>query len=873
MCAIYILLMRAKPLVDKMAQLFLLLLFCLSPALAANWTELPDTRCHDDIAELVNVTSLAACEAACFAPPQYAPLVTFCGAGADACNGLNNNCWCYASIAQRSACTSEAGWQSAWTSASPPPPSPAPADWARAVSAGDMLFWGGVIPAAGHMPSLGNGYLAKAVGPYHSIGAANDYGSFYLAGVFSGIGNSTPSQRAAIPDVADPRLRVGTAVGAALDLRGGAYLNRTLVNSPECAGVLVQQRLYAHRAERELFVVELRATAAAEGAWPAGGCMLTLDWAVPTSSPDFNTTSFFPGTPGGQPAVLSLVALSAETPAASPRRVAVAFPAWLAAAGGAPNVSFAADGDSVFASFVLRSDLDAADPAAAASADWTRVSALGADALLTSHAAAWDALWASGGFELEGNLTIAAAANSSMYAILSALRADVNFSTCPGGLSTNSYHGHTFWDLETWMFPPLLLLHPDLAAGALQYRLDRLDKAIERAPEYGFEGADWPWESAFSGIDTVAAPNIEGHFEHHISGDIAMAMRQYYLATQDKAFLSRAWPALNATCAFWACRFVRTDAPDAPGCGSKVGVGNFTIRHAQGPDENAGVVDDSLYTIGVGAATLSFCADAARDLGLPPPPPLWATIAMSPYMPTSDTLYAGGPVHPEYRGYAGAHINQADVALLQYPLGVVFERGLALRDLDYYSALTGVDAPAAASVDGSGDGLGICPFFTGNSAYGIAYLALGNRTAADYQFELGFLHQTPEFGVWTEYTPEAGFGHLNFITGAGGWLQALLYGYPGLRLPLTGGVLRFATPAPTLPPGGITRVKLRGMHLLGTAFDFAYDANRVCVALRGERAGAELQLRSEATGAVVAVTAVEACLPLAEVVVEAAAAL
>ena len=562
-------------------------------------------------------------------------------------------------------------------------------------------------------------------------------------------------------------------------------------------------------------------------------------------------------------AIMSLVTVEAETPGAPLRRVAMAYPAWLDAVGGAPNVTFNSSGDVVLAAIVLRSDLDAVDPVSAAASDWARLNALGADVLLASHNAAWATLWDNGGIELEGNLTIAVAANSSLYAILSALRADVNYSTCPGGLATNSYSGHVFWDFETWMFPSMLLLHPDLAAGALQYRLDRLDRAVARSEEFGFEGADWPWESAFSGIDTVRSPNIEGQYEHHISGDIAMAMRQYYLATLDKSFLERAWPALNATCAFWACRFARTDAPDAPGCGSKVGSGNFTIRRAQGPDENAGIVDDSAYTIGVGAATLTFCAVAAQVLGLPPPPPLWTDIASAPYLPTSDTLYARGPVHPEFKGYAGTHINQADVALLQYPLGVVFERELALRDLDFYSARTGVSG---------GDGDRICPFFTGNSAYGIAYLALGNRSAADYQFELGFLHQTPEFNVWTEYTPEAGFGHLNFVTGAGGWLQALLYGYPGLRLPPSGGTLRLATPAPTLPPGGITRVKLRGLHLLGTAFDLAYDDKLVCVALRGGvQGGTKLQLRSEASGVTVTITAAEACLPLAQVIVEAAA--
>ena len=276
------------------------------------------------------------------------------------------------------------------------------------------------------------------------------------------------------------------------------------------------------------------------------------------------------------------------------------------------------------------------------------------------------------------------------------------------------------------------------------------------------------------------------------------------------------------------------------------------------------MVDDQLYSIGVGASTLRFCVAAASVLGLPPPPPLWSQIAAAPYFPVSSTLYGGGTVHPEYTGYAGAHINQADVALLQYPLGIEFEAGIARRDLDYYSALTGV---------GKGSAVGISPFFTGNSAYGIAYLALGNRTAADAQFDLAFLHQTPDFNVWTEMTAAAKYGHWNFITGAGGWLQSLLFGYSGARLPLGGGQLRFATPVPTLPPGGITRVKLRGLHLLGSAFDFAYDAVEICVrrSAGGAGGGAVLQLRVESTGAAVVIGDVEACVGLAAVPVERAA--
>lgn len=122
---------------------------------------------------------------------------------------------------------------------------PAPSDWAESVRAGNMLFWGGALPVAGHMPSVGNGYLAKEVGPWHSVGAMNDFGSFYLAGVFNGVGNVTPSHRAAIPDAGDVRLRTGEPLGAALDLRGGAFLNRTLVHESACDNVQIQQRTYA----------------------------------------------------------------------------------------------------------------------------------------------------------------------------------------------------------------------------------------------------------------------------------------------------------------------------------------------------------------------------------------------------------------------------------------------------------------------------------------------------------------------------------------------------------------------------------------------------------------------------------------------------
>ena len=61
------------------------------------------------------------------------------------------------------------------------------------------------------------------------------------------------------------------------------------------------------------------------------------------------------------------------------------------------------------------------------------------------------------------------------------------------------YNGHLFWDQDTWMFPPVLLLHQDLAKILMTARLRTLDGAYENARRHGNKGAQYPWESAVTG--------------------------------------------------------------------------------------------------------------------------------------------------------------------------------------------------------------------------------------------------------------------------------------------------------------------------------------------------------------------------------------
>jgi hypothetical protein len=72
--------------------------------------------------------------------------------------------------------------------------------------------------------------------------------------------------------------------------------------------------------------------------------------------------------------------------------------------------------------------------------------------------------------------------------------------------------------------------------------------------------------------------------------------------------------------------------------------------------------------------------------------------------------------------------------------------------------------------------------FFGRLTYAINWLRFGRTDLADAVFDEGFLHQLGPWNVWRELaTPiSTGGGAVNFLTGAGAFLQAFLYGYIGL---------------------------------------------------------------------------------------------
>lgn len=307
----------------------------------------------------------------------------------------------------------------------------------------------------------------------------------------------------------------------------------------------------------------------------------------------------------------------------------------------------------------------------------TSAALVGWDGLLAANRAAWAQLW-GGRIDVAGDRTLATDVNASEFYLWSSTRSDQNWSISPAGLSSNGYDGHIFWDAETWMFPSLLAQHPDLAAAMEAYRSQRLPQARAHARATGSSGARFPWESALDGTEQIPPPvsiNSEGVYEQHITADIALAQWQYWLATGDRAWLrTRGWPVISGAAAFWASRATRVP-------------GGYVIRHVTGPDEENPNVSNEAYTQVGARTTLRDAIAAAHAIGARAPAS-WGRIAAGLRVPVSHGI------NPEFAGYRGQLVKQADVTLLAYPWEFAPSAAVERADLAFYVPRTDPGGPS-----------------------------------------------------------------------------------------------------------------------------------------------------------------------------------
>jgi trehalose/maltose hydrolase-like predicted phosphorylase len=313
------------------------------------------------------------------------------------------------------------------------------------------------------------------------------------------------------------------------------------------------------------------------------------------------------------------------------------------------------------------------------------------------------------------------------------------------GLSGLGYNGHIFWDSELWMYPSLLLLHPEIAKSLLEYRFERLEAARRNAFMHGYKGAMFPWESAASGDEETPVWALSGPFEHHITADIAIAAWNYYAVTQDRQWLrEKGWPLLKETADFWASRVERN------------GPGKYDIKNVVAADEWAENIDNNAFTNAAAKANLQYATEAAKILGITPDSD-WMNVANNiPILKFSDGVIK------EHAAYNGEKIKQADVNLLAYPLHEVTDKNAIRKDLEYYEPRVG-EGPAMT-----------------HAIFSILYSRLGEPEKAYKSFKQGYTpNMRMPFGVIAE---TATGNNPYFSTGAGGMLQAMLNGFGGLEI-------------------------------------------------------------------------------------------
>ncbi|MBX6330227.1 MAG: glycoside hydrolase family 65 protein, partial [Gemmatimonadaceae bacterium] len=422
--------------------------------------------------------------------------------------------------------------------------------------------------------------------------------------------------------------------------------------------------------------------------------------------------------------------------------------------------------------------------------------AAGYDALRRAREAACHAHWASA-IVVKGNAELQRVVRGMLFALLGSARAGTATSIPPMGLSTAGYYGHVFWDADTWMFPALFLTHPDIARSLVMFRARTLPAAEQNARANGYRGAMYPWEAGEHGEETTphfAAQNARG--EIHITGDVALAQWQYYLATGDSVWLARfGYPVIRRTADFWVSRVSRDSAR-----------GGYAIRNVVSVNEGLIGISNDTYTNAIARRNLEIAVTASRRVGARPDL-RWAEVAAGLAVPYD----SAETYHPTYEG-APDSTRGSVVPLLAYPLALPMSDAAKRTDLD----------SAARRLIAKGGGAMMT-----ETLYPVVAAELGDRALVDSLLPRTYRpHLRGPFGLLAE-TPRN--DAVSFVTGAGGFLQQVIYGYTGLRLTDSGVVRAF----PPVLPSSVHRLTLRNVALRGARYDVIVEGDSTRLFARG----------------------------------------
>uniref|UniRef100_H2ZEB2 Protein-glucosylgalactosylhydroxylysine glucosidase n=1 Tax=Ciona savignyi TaxID=51511 RepID=H2ZEB2_CIOSA len=425
--------------------------------------------------------------------------------------------------------------------------------------------------------------------------------------------------------------------------------------------------------------------------------------------------------------------------------------------------------------------------------------AVSIDSLFRMHSTEWLHTWDSTGLRVITNLQTTQYILSSFYYLLSnfpTIRAQVHppkfYGVSPGGLTNGGrgedYWGHVFWDQDFWMAPALLPLYPDLVKKILKYRVGHLPGARVKAATFGYRGADYPWETAYTGLDVC--PGIDYvEYEIHVTADIIHLLKQYIYATGDWDFL------VEYTAEFWRSRVVWNSTKS-----------RHVLNKVMGPDEWNFPVNNSAFTNAAAAQNLMFAADVAQKLGFDKElAKQWRDIAQTMFIPFDSHLQ----YHPEFDEFVplNGSVKQADTIMLGFPLAIDIPETVRRNDLSTYAYCTSAHGPAMTW-----------------GMFSINLLDVDEYKEAGVMYRRQLKNIHAPFDIWSENAD--GSGAVNFLTGIGGYLQSILYGYLGLRY-----FNNSVSFNPTLIPGFVSDTShgiiIQGFKYISLSLDVSYNTTSI----------------------------------------------
>ncbi|AQY52381.1 trehalase [Listeria weihenstephanensis] len=221
------------------------------------------------------------------------------------------------------------------------------------------------------------------------------------------------------------------------------------------------------------------------------------------------------------------------------------------------------------------------------------------DTLFQAHRKAWRTnIWEQYPIQIEGVDFDQLAIRFAVYHLTGMTPAhDNRMNIGAKGLSGEGYKGHAFWDTEIFVLPFFTTSNPKIARQLLEYRFLSIPGAVRKAAENNYEGAMFPWESAWledgevtpvwGAADIITGEPTKiwsGFIEQHITADIAFAVWQYYQFTGDQDFMEKhGYELLFATAVFWQSRLEENSD-------------HYEITGVVGPDEYKEHVDNNAFT-------------------------------------------------------------------------------------------------------------------------------------------------------------------------------------------------------------------------------------------------------------------------------------